>query len=553
MPPRQRRLAPAGLMLMALLAALPAPAAAVTYYLASRGRDAGPGTSPQRPWRSLARLESARLAAGDRILLKAGDRFTGQLRVTASGAPGRPLRIGRYGAGPSPVIAGDGRAAAILVRNQQHIEIRDLAITNTVERTPPGQPAERRFGIEIINDGGGVLAHFRLERLTIRDIYAERINDRTEADFNRIVISAIRIATLRPRTGQAGFIHDIVIADNAISRSGRFGVQIGHEGAAGGPQDAHLRNPDTGFNRDIIIRGNRFHELGGSGVQLTGARNVLIENNDFDRTGSSLVPDRMVGRGSGAWIHNCRDIVAQHNRSRHVRGYKDSYGLHVDHGNLNVLYQYNYSEDSEGGFVEILGNNRNVIWRYNISVNDGLREKAGNSIWFSPFAPNMAPSAGLHVYNNTIFVRAGLFPDLDLRARDALIANNIFVAAPHAMIGEQMRLELDDNGLKLAGNLFSGAINREFADRDGQSQRGDPRLVRPGLADPAGYRLRPGSPALAGGVPIPHPPFPAAGHGVFAQLSPVPLVDFFGTPLPPSGNPGIGAAVTVFADGPVAR
>lgn len=519
---------------------------ASTYYISTSGDDAAPGTSADQPWRSLARVNRAELRPGDRVVFKAGERFEGQLRIGFSGLPGRPLRFASYGEGAKPVIAGAGFSAAILIRNQQQIEISDIEITNDVRQTKPGEPAERSFGIEVLNEGGGILAHFRFERLTIRDVFAQRFNDRTEDDFNRVIISGIRFASSRSQAGQPSFFRDILVADSLITRSGRFGVQISHAGTGKGRQDAHTRDPDTGFNRDIVIRNNRFVELGGSGVQVAGARNVLIENNDFDRTGSSVVPGRMVGRGSGAWVFNSRDIVAQHNRARQVRGYKDSYGLHVDYGNLNVLYQYNYSEDSEGGFVEILGNNRNVIWRYNISVNDGLREKAGNTIWFSPFSEGTIPSEGIHVYNNTVFVRPGLYPDIDLRARDATIANNIFAVSREAMIGEQLRIEMAGK-LEVAGNLYSGRINREFMARDSQPRSGTPLFAQPGASDPQGYRLLVGSPALQGGVDVQHPPFPAAGSGVFARVSAIPRVDFFGTLLP-AGGTAIGAAVTVAVD-----
>lgn len=515
----------------------------VTYYISTSGDDAAAGTSAEHPWRSLDRASQARLKPGDRVLFKAGERFDGQLRIVSSGLPDQPLRFGAYGAGEKPLIAGNGFASAILIRNRQHVEISDIAITNDVTQARPGEPPERSFGIEVINDGAGVLAHFRFERLTIGNVFAQRLNDRTEDDFNRVQIAAIRFASSRSQPKQPAYFRDIIVADSLITRSGRFGVQISHSGTGTGQQDAHSRDPETGFNRDIVIRDNRFVELGGSGVQVAGARNVLLENNDFDRTGSSAVPGRMVGRGSGAWVFNSRDIVAQHNRSRHIRGYKDSYGLHVDYGNLNVLYQYNYSEDSEGGFVEVLGNNRNVIWRYNISVNDGLREKAGNTLWLSPFSSGTIPSQGIYVYNNTVFVRPGLYPDIDLRAHDAMIANNIFAVSREAMIGEQLRIEMAGK-LDVAGNLFAGRINPDFVALDRERRVGAPLFVQPGATDPWGYRLRAGSPAIGGGVAVPHPQFPAAGSGIFAQIPAIPRTDFFGTPLSAEA-PFMGASATV--------
>lgn len=524
---------------------------AIYYVSSSLGDDDGKGTSPDRPWRTLDRVNRAPLSPGDQILLKAGDVFAGQLRITSSGSPGRPLRIASYGIGAKPHIAGGGipdgsHSAAILIVNQQQIEISNIEISNNVLRARPGEPKAESYGIYVVNDGGGILEHFRFTRLKIRDVYAERIAHGSEDAFNAVVISGIRFMTAgEKRNARSSFFRDIVIADNQIERTGRFGVQIGHAGA--GNADGHSRDPETGFNRDIVIRNNLFNELGGSAVQLAGARFALIENNDFNRTGSSLVPDRMVGRGSGAWVINSRDIVAQHNRSRHVRGYKDSYGMHVDFGNRNILYQYNYSEDSEGGFVEILGNNRNIIWRYNISVNDGLREKEGNTIWFSKWSKGMTLSDEIHIYNNSIFVRSGLYPDLNLQAGSATIRNNIFHVAREAMMGEKYHPGPDGSKIDIAGNLFFGRVNKTFMAADASRLVANPQFAEPGATRAEGYRLRASSPAAGAGVAVKHPEFPAAGQGIFADISETPIFDFFGTPLPVDGNPGVGAAVT-FAD-----
>lgn len=540
------------------VAAIAQPAAAVpreapvssTYYVSSTsGDDEAAGTDASTPWRSLARVNAHRFAPGDRILLRAGEVFAGQLRLSSSGRAGRPITIGRYGAGPKPLIdgsaiAGGGYAAAILIRNQHHIEIGDIEITNAIDRVRRGERRDHSFGILVINDNGGILEHFRLRRLTVRDVFSERLAHGSEDAFNRVVVSAIRFVTeAEGGPGRPSYFRDIEIADNDIMRTGRFGVQIAHGGGKGGSRDAHSRDPETGFNRDIVIRDNRFTDLGGSAVQLAGARMALIHGNDFLRTGSSLLPERMVGRGSGAWVINSRDIVAQHNRSRQVRGYKDSYGMHVDFGNLNILYQYNLSVESEGGFVEILGNNRNIIWRYNISINDGLREKDGNSIWLSPWSPGMVRSQGIHIYHNTIFVRAGLYPDLDFRARDASIWNNIFFAATHAGIGEQLRMDLTEGKPDIAGNLFAGRINQAFRALDRSARTGDPRFLLPGSTDPGAYVPDAASPAVAGGVARQHPSFPAAGTGVLAGVSERPATDFFGTPIPLAQRPTIGAVL----------
>ena len=82
----------------------------------------------------------------------------------------------------------------------------------------------------------------------------------------------------------------------------------------------------------------------------------------------------MPNRGSAVWTWNCKYTIIQRNECLHIRGYLDSHGIHIDHHNDHTYVQYNYMEDCEGGFVEILGGNTNAVYRFNISVNDGWRD-----------------------------------------------------------------------------------------------------------------------------------------------------------------------------------
>ena len=63
----------------------------------------------------------------------------------------------------------------------------------------------------------------------------------------------------------------------------------------------------------------------------------------------------MPNRGSAVWTWNCKYTIIQRNECLHIRGYLDSHGIHIDHHNDHTYVQYNYMEDCEGGFVEILG------------------------------------------------------------------------------------------------------------------------------------------------------------------------------------------------------
>lgn len=75
------------------------------YYIAPDGDDARNGLTPECAWRSLERVNAARLAPGDKVLFQRGGLWRGQLRPQ-SGAPGAPITYGAYGEGDKPALLG---------------------------------------------------------------------------------------------------------------------------------------------------------------------------------------------------------------------------------------------------------------------------------------------------------------------------------------------------------------------------------------------------------------------------------------------------------------
>ena len=80
---------------------LPASGSAgVMYYVDSAvGNDAAAGTSPEAPWRTLARVQRVALGPGSSVLLRRGGEWAGKLTVSGSGVAGAPITIGSYGRG----------------------------------------------------------------------------------------------------------------------------------------------------------------------------------------------------------------------------------------------------------------------------------------------------------------------------------------------------------------------------------------------------------------------------------------------------------------------
>ena len=180
---------------------------------------------------------------------------------------------------------------------------------------------------------------------------------------------------------------------------------------------------------------NRVSKTGGPGIQMSGVRFGHIAHNSVSYSGSND-DSRKWGRGSGLWTWSASDILIEKNRFAYANGPGDSAGCHIDFNCRNIIVQYNFSAHNAGGFCEILGNNYNCAYRYNISVDDGFREKGvdgafqeGKTLWLSGY--NSGKRRGpfnSYIYNNTIYLSEKITSRIaiDRVADGILIANNIF-------------------------------------------------------------------------------------------------------------------------------
>jgi hypothetical protein len=102
------------------------------------------------------------------------------------------------------------------------------------------------------------------------------------------------------------------------------------------------------------------------------------------------------------WPYFCEDVVLQHNEVCETKTKFDGMAFDFDNSNQRCVYQYNYSHDNEGGFLNMCcdGNANGNVARYNISQNDGCL--TGSRV----FLVHGNGNHGYRVYNNTIYVRA---------------------------------------------------------------------------------------------------------------------------------------------------
>ena len=529
--------------LLALACCSVATAQTGYFVSSSEGRDKDDGRSPSSAWASLERVEKERLRAGDTVHFKSGDVFSGQLVVDESGEEGSPIRFTSYGDGDLPVMdggsaKGGSALAAILVEDQDQIEISHLAIRNFRKATRRDKADVNAYGVLVKNTGKRNLRGFNFHHLNVAEVYPIR----AKKSFNETSVTGIRFETAPARSRKKAFnTGDIYIHDNVVRHTGRFGIAVRHrpskqEGITGTPLD---------YDVDVRIINNVCEDLGGSCVLMNGVWGGLLEGNQFIRSGALVQPELSVNRGSGAWFFRSNHVVAQHNVAVSSRGHNDSSGLHVDYGNENILVQYNFFVDNEGYGTEILGKNKNVIWRYNISVGDGTRRMKdvrpeggkskypGKTVFVSDFAvPNRVQSEDVYIYNNTYFIKSGSDPLFEINGEGVRVWNNVFVVEEGGRLARKVNVGWErGRAIDMQGNVYSGAVSPNLIRLDAHPTVA--RLAVEGGSEnaehrPVDYALDEKElEGLDAGVDIDHPVFPLAGQGVFGHVDPIPVVDFF--------------------------
>ena len=533
------------------LAVLSSSSATEYYFSSSEGNDANPG-SYDFPFQTLEKASSIELQPGDKVLFKKGDRFVGHFVVKGSGSADQVIIISSYGEGEQPVITGQvGEAGggdhreAILVENHDHFLFADLEIHNERFVSRLGVEDIDSYGIHILNSGAEVMENFTFRRMTFRKVYGAKPilpEDGNDA-FNGLEVAGIRFFTTRNNVaGQEKHIRKVLVEECFFTDLQRLGVHVKHGGNANGIGDDMINR-----NMDFVFRNNEFQHTGGTCILPTRTYNCLIENNLFFHPGSDSDP-RMPNRGSSVWTWRCINTVIQYNQCISARGHLDSHGIHIDHENHDTFVQYNYMEDCEGGFVEILGGNVNAVYRFNVSVNDGWRENpnwinSNHTIWINEVVPGGThQSEYTYIYNNTVYMDDDYSTAIDIDGKNTFIYNNIFYAAAGNMGGKQVVVRNNGTDLFMRNNLFSGTVANSFRNMDTDPVNRDPRFDDPTSGSKYGFQLATSSPAIEAGVSQLGPPIPGAGTGIFADIPAYPSVDFYGNPVDfSSETPNIGA------------
>ncbi len=370
------------------------PAGPTTYYVSPSGHDNAAGTSPATAWRSLARASAAVVRPGQRLLLKGGARFTGQ------------LKLGPNGTGRAAILA-SGESGLVL-NDTAGFDISRLVITGRAAMRPDTS------GILLFSSLAGKP---RLDHVTISNVDVSGFGTGVSID---------------PQ-------HDTGFRDVTVSRSrlhGNLDAGLASYGPAFNSAAPYYANANIDILRVTAYdnRGDPANTASnsGSGIFLGSVRNASIAWSTAYHNG---------GRGGakregpeGFWAYDATGVRIQHNLAygNTSKSAVDGGGFELDQNTSNSVMQYNMSYGNHGpGFLLFgssgRGQTRNVI-RFNISSGDGTANTRVAGILVSGITSHAA------IYQNTVivdsparFTHAALMLGPNVKA--VTVRNNIFAAA----------------------------------------------------------------------------------------------------------------------------
>ncbi len=518
---------------------------AANYYInAATGKDINEGITASAPWKTIRPLSAIEVKPGDSILFATGQVYMGMLSlIEVHGTLQHPVVITSYPFRSNlekPVLDAGGELNAILIQNVSNLKISGIEITAVMPYALAPSPNSMRCGILVEITKNQLFQHIEVSDVLIHDIYFNQkglvrpAGERRTANGTQHYGWGIRFIN----NTVSGRIIDIKISGMEINNVSHTGLKF---------------TAVTGGIQQVDISGCYIHDTGGPGMQLSGVNDGHIYKNEISHSGSER-DSRNWGRGSGLWTWGCTGILIEHNRFAYANGPGDSAGVHIDFNCNDVIVQYNFSANNAGGFCEILGNNRNCAYRYNISVNDGSRIKGvngafqeGKIFWLSGYQGNQKKNYGpfnSYFYNNTIYVDSGITPKISVSssAEGILIANNIFYFEKNAMavMGDQKKSEEATGRIPrvvFSNNIYTGPDSwpKNFLIEDRLPLIGDPSFRNKGGSQLQDYI--PANKVLVKDKGVIIKPIPADDIGIRIGISV--QYDIMGNPI--TGNPDIGA------------
>lgn len=484
-----------------------------TYYIDPvAGNSGNSGTSEGAPKSAYSQLT---VAAGDVVRFKRGTTHTGAITLT-DGVAGAPVTLGAYGNAGSakPVLTHNGN---VLTKNAweygvlEDLELRSTSTTSADLRIDRAQfVTVRRVDFRGVNDG------WRMEAITdpgaggrpFKDIVVERCTliGHANAGLRWVIGTTSGTASIE--------CSNLVVRHNVFDRIGLQPLWLNCQGRSFGVRDHRFFNVEIGFNQITncctasVTATDDDQALSLMNIRETALGPSRIHHNIISHCG------RMQGAGLivGLWMTGCTYCIVDHNEVSYITTTTaDGGAIFLD---ANTAAGDEYATNNNLFFANVAHHNTNnkngtpyTAVQANNSEGFSITRGASGNVFVCNVA--YANNIGFHVVGNAQqnYFYHNVAADNDY---GWYIQSNTGTTpagqAQTLMNNIAWRNTVSDVYVISAGNVvlpqetynLIGVISNDTL--DGTSLSADP-LYRGGDGASA-YRLRAGSPAIAGGSPI---------------------------------------------------
>jgi hypothetical protein len=379
-----------------------------TYYIdIQSGDDSNPG-SLKRPFKTIEKINSLKLQAGNSVFFAGGQIFSGTIKLAGlAGTKENPIVIGSFGTGRA--ILNGGTVNAIQADDCSWLQVKNMIVNGN----------GRLKG----NTGSGV--EFRKTQNCL-------IDSIETSGFLWSGVKAVGGKNLR--------ITNVYAHDNGFS-----GINVESDGQdAGGLEGSGGKTFRNLYIAHCLAENNPGcpavkNNHSGNGILIGGVTNGTIEYCEAKYNGWDMPRE---GNGPvGIWAYQSDSVTIQncysHDNKTSEKG-KDGGGFDFDGGMTNSVMQNNFSANNEGagyGLFQYSGASvwKNNIVRNNISYNDGRKNgQAGFLMWIANGSPT--PISDCQIYENTVVncyghavsFEPGDYPGFSFE-------NNIFLLSGHSV------------------------------------------------------------------------------------------------------------------------
>lgn len=347
-----------------------------TYYVSPSGNDLNSGTSSNKPWKTLQKINTQTFSSGVNILFEGGKTFMGNLTFDQNdkGTQDKPIRISSYGSGKATITA---------LQNMNALNIFNTSgyIIENINFRGAGTTSRVGNGINIYSDLPGDIA---LSFFLIKNVEVKYFGE-----------TGITIGTWNGKTRFTNVTIDTVSSHDNGKNGIIFYAQVPYT-----HENILIHNSKSYQNTGIANDPNP----SGSGIVFGGVNGGKIDGSTAYENGSLCNhPSGPVG----IFVYDSSNVIIDNNKSYRNRtgSWVDGDGFDFGQNTINSVMQNNTSYENDGpGFLidhsPNQGSNSGNIVAYNSTKNDG--HKNGN---FGIMVWGRVENADIH--DNTIYATRG--------------------------------------------------------------------------------------------------------------------------------------------------